>query len=214
MCVRVCPTGIDIRNGLQLECISCTQCIDACDSVMARIERPDGLIRYDTENGLAGRQSRIFRPRVLFYGVILLAYVLGATYWLNQRELSEAQVLRASGEMPFRMLDHFTVSNHLNVRISNKSQREIRYAISAPAASELALVIPLNPVSVGPGKIVTAPVFANFPRQSLEDGRRSIVLEVTSGEGFLSRLPVVLLGPDSGTQEPSLEEGATASHDQ
>ena len=75
-CVQVCPTGIDIRNGLQLECIGCTACIDACDDIMTKVERPNGLIRYDSFNGLAGKKRRILRPRLLAYGLL---GVLGLT---------------------------------------------------------------------------------------------------------------------------------------
>ena len=83
LCVQVCPTGIDIRQGLQYECIGCAACIDVCDSVMDKMNYPRGLIRYDTQNGLAQhlsrsqRLARIFRPRVLVYGAILAVIVLG-----------------------------------------------------------------------------------------------------------------------------------------
>src|SRR5690606_38137355 len=64
-CISVCPTGIDIRNGLQLECIGCAACIDACDDIMTKIDRPKGLVRYDSLNGLTGKKRRIIRPRVI-----------------------------------------------------------------------------------------------------------------------------------------------------
>ena len=79
-CVQVCPTGIDIRQGLQIECIGCAACIDACDEVMTRLHRPRGLIRYDSLRGLAGRATRWFRPRVALYGV-LLAIGAAAAIW-------------------------------------------------------------------------------------------------------------------------------------
>ena len=71
-CVNVCPTGIDIRNGLQLECIGCTACIDACDDVMVKIDRPKGLIRYDSFNGFAGKTRRFLRPRIYAYCALAL----------------------------------------------------------------------------------------------------------------------------------------------
>ena len=66
-CVQVCPTGIDIRQGLQIECIGCSNCIDACDAIMTKLNRPQGLIRYDSQNGLAGKKKRILRPRIILY---------------------------------------------------------------------------------------------------------------------------------------------------
>src|SRR5690606_26461561 len=67
-CVRTCPVGIDIRDGLQMECIACTQCIDACDSIMDKLSRPRGLIRYTSEHALKQGRTRILRPRVMLYG--------------------------------------------------------------------------------------------------------------------------------------------------
>jgi cytochrome c oxidase accessory protein FixG len=71
-CVQVCPTGIDIRHGLQLECIGCAACIDACDEVMARVKRPAGLIRYDSRHGFEGKATRWLRPRILLYTALAL----------------------------------------------------------------------------------------------------------------------------------------------
>jgi len=91
-CVQVCPTGIDIRNGTQLECIHCTACIDACDAVMRRLERPEGLIRYASEHSLAGGQRRLVRPRSIFYAAVLAVLVALTVVLLVQR--SELEVLR------------------------------------------------------------------------------------------------------------------------
>ncbi|MDZ7809743.1 MAG: 4Fe-4S dicluster domain-containing protein [Arhodomonas sp.] len=77
MCVQVCPTGIDIRDGLQYECIACGACIDACDQVMDRMGYPRGLIRYTTENALEGKPTHVLRPRVIVYSVLLLALLVG-----------------------------------------------------------------------------------------------------------------------------------------
>ncbi|MBP8240367.1 MAG: cytochrome c oxidase accessory protein CcoG, partial [Saprospiraceae bacterium] len=79
LCVHVCPTGIDIRNGTQLECVNCTACIDACDEVMDKVSRPRGLIRYDSHNGIIEKRRRIFTPRVIAY-TIFLAILLGLNF--------------------------------------------------------------------------------------------------------------------------------------
>ncbi|MEA3292110.1 MAG: cytochrome c oxidase accessory protein CcoG, partial [Pseudomonadota bacterium] len=80
ICVQVCPTGIDIRKGLQYECIGCAACVDACDEVMAKVDSPKGLIRYTTENALSGKGTHILRPRISVYGAALLA-VTAAVFW-------------------------------------------------------------------------------------------------------------------------------------
>lgn len=75
-CINVCPTGIDIRNGLQLECIGCSACVDACDAIMEKVNRPRGLIRYDSLNGFAGKRRKWLRPRVFLYAAVLVAGML------------------------------------------------------------------------------------------------------------------------------------------
>ena len=82
-CVAVCPTGIDIREGLQLECIGCTACIDACDEVMEKIEKPKGLIRYATGSSLKGIQSKFLKPRVAIYTVLLVAVVTALIFSIS-----------------------------------------------------------------------------------------------------------------------------------
>ena len=94
ICVQVCPTGIDIRNGLQYECIACGACIDACDEVMDKVGYPKGLIRYSTQNAIDGKPTHVLRPRILVYGTILLALMLGWGWGVANRSPLIAEVLR------------------------------------------------------------------------------------------------------------------------
>lgn len=118
-CVQVCPTGIDIRNGLQLECIGCTACIDACDEIMTKIQQPTGLIRYDSMNGFAGKGRRYLRPRIYIY--IALA-ALGMTA-LTAVASFKARPFNASisrvGGAGFNS-DANSVRNIYKVRVMNK----------------------------------------------------------------------------------------------
>ncbi|MEO5917584.1 MAG: cytochrome c oxidase accessory protein CcoG [Luteolibacter sp.] len=118
-CVQVCPTGIDIRNGLQLECIGCTACIDACDDIMTKVDRPKGLIRYDSFNGFAGKKRRYLRPRVYAYcalaGLGLAALILVAS---NKARPFIATISRAGGAGFFS--DDASVRNIYKVRVFNK----------------------------------------------------------------------------------------------
>ncbi|RMF65280.1 MAG: cytochrome c oxidase accessory protein CcoG, partial [Bacteroidetes bacterium] len=102
-CVRTCPTGIDIRDGLQMECIACTQCIDACDAIMDRIGKPRGLIRYTSENALAGKPTRIFRPRVVLYTALLAVVASLFVLTLVNRAPYDLDVGRSVGE-PYTLL--------------------------------------------------------------------------------------------------------------
>jgi len=94
ICVQVCPVGIDIRNGLQYECIACGACIDACDEVMEKVGYPKGLIRYSTQNSIDGKNTRVLRPRILVYGAILLALMVGWGFGVSHRDPLIAEVLR------------------------------------------------------------------------------------------------------------------------
>ena len=118
-CVQVCPTGIDIRNGLQLECIGCTACIDACDDIMTKVERPKGLIRYDSFNGFAGKKRRYLRPRVYAY-CALAVLGLGALTLVASSKARPfiATISRAGGAGFFS--DANSVRNIYKVRVFNK----------------------------------------------------------------------------------------------
>lgn len=117
-CVAVCPTGIDIRQGLQIECIGCTACIDACDEIMARLKRPAGLIRYDSLNGLAGRRTRWLRPRTIAYAVLLLVGGSAAAWAVSTVRPAALGLTRMVGSAYF--FDAATVRNQFLVRLVNK----------------------------------------------------------------------------------------------
>ena len=116
-CVVVCPTGIDIRNGLQLECIACTACIDACDEVMDRLGRPRGLVRYDSPEG-SRAVRRVIRPRMVLYTVLLVVGAVVAYLALRARRDFEANVVRLPGA-PFT-LEGDLVRNGFDIHVVNK----------------------------------------------------------------------------------------------
>jgi cytochrome c oxidase accessory protein FixG len=111
-CVVVCPTGIDIRNGLQLDCIGCAQCADACDLVMEKLHRPKGLIRTDSLRGFAGEKRRFLRPRLLGYAIAGLVGAMVAGFVVGRRVEVEANIVRAPGP-PFVVAADGRVTNAL-----------------------------------------------------------------------------------------------------
>jgi cytochrome c oxidase accessory protein FixG len=117
-CVQVCPTGIDIRQGLQIECIACAACIDACDTVMDKLERPRGLVRYDSTAGFAGGKTRWLRPRLMVYAVLLAAGASVATWALTTVRPASLGVTRLGGAPYF--IDATKVRNQFLVRLVNK----------------------------------------------------------------------------------------------
>ena len=127
-CVLACPAGIDIRQGLQMECIGCTACIDACDSVMTRMDRPRGLIRYDSQNGFQRKPTRWLRPRTILYFVLLLLGASVATWAFSTVRPANIGVTRMTGA-PY-IVDATTVRNQFLVRIVNKRSEPVRFVVS------------------------------------------------------------------------------------
>ena len=148
LCVAVCPSEIDIRDGLQLECIACTQCIDACDGVMAKLERPRGLIDYRSEVGLERlRPVRILRPRVLVYGVLLLAAVGLFAQQLAVRDPVDLQVLRNRAALYQRMPDG-RIGNAYTLHVQNRARADEAFQIRLEAPEGFELVAGVNPLPV------------------------------------------------------------------
>ena len=133
-CVQVCPTGIDIRHGLQLECIGCAACIDACDEVMTRIERPRGLIRYDSFVGLGGGSTRWVRPRTVVYFILLMIGAAVATYAFSTVKPASFMVYRMTGAAYF--VDRDDVRNQFMVRLVNKRSEPATFVVSTEGVPE------------------------------------------------------------------------------
>lgn len=134
-CVQVCPTGIDIRQGLQIECVGCANCIDACDTIMTKLNRPTGLIRYDSQNGLAGKKKRILRPRIAIYFVLMLIGATAMTLSALQLRSANMNVVRMTGA-PYFITDT-TVRNQYMLRVINKSSETKTYTVQCDATDQI-----------------------------------------------------------------------------
>ncbi|HSW05920.1 cytochrome c oxidase accessory protein CcoG [Aquabacterium sp.] len=151
LCVHVCPVGIDIREGLQYECIACSACIDACDGVMDKMKYPRGLIRYATENGVrkgfTRRQmfKRVLRPRVLIYGGVLLAIAAAFTTSLSLRQTLKVDVVRDRGTLA-RLVDNGQIENLYRLQLMNATESLQRYrvGVSGVPGAELASTIEVD----------------------------------------------------------------------
>jgi cytochrome c oxidase accessory protein FixG len=207
-CVAVCPTGIDIRQGLQLECIACTACVDACDEVMDRIHRPRGLIRYDSQAGLGGRRTRWIRPRTALYGVLLAIGAGVATWALSTVRPANLGVTRMIGA-PY-IVDSAFVRNQFLVRIVNKSTEPRRFVLELDGArADIRRAGFTVPVEVPPLGEVVQPLVLQEPRPSYS-GPFSFVVRVRDEEArFELDRKVRFLGPDLELlREADRDEGA------
>ena len=119
-CVKVCPTGIDIRDGVQLECIGCTKCIDACDTIMDAWKRPRGLVRYASLDQLEGKEHSLLRPRVWVYAglITILLSVFGVL--VVNRDLTTVALVR-KGAAPYMEMGTDSIANIFSLDIRNKS---------------------------------------------------------------------------------------------
>jgi cytochrome c oxidase accessory protein FixG len=124
LCVAVCPTGIDIRNGTQLECVNCTSCIDACDSIMDKVEKPRGLIRYASMKGIKDKIKFKITPRIILYSVLLVILISIFTTLLLLREDVKVNVLRSPGKIYQEMPDG-KISNLYHVVLVNNTFKDI-----------------------------------------------------------------------------------------
>jgi cytochrome c oxidase accessory protein FixG len=122
-CVRVCPTGIDIRNGTQMECVGCTACIDACDQIMDSLEKPRGLIRYASENGISLQQPLRFTGRMKFYTLILLFLTGVLSILLITRKDIDGTIVRTRGHL-YQEVGNDSLSNLFDIKIINKTMKD------------------------------------------------------------------------------------------
>ncbi len=198
-CVFTCPTGIDIRNGLQMECVHCTQCMDACDHVMEALHKPKGLIRYASQEGLAGRNGSLLRPRVVIYSLALLATLSGLAFSLSTRKDAEVIILRSSSE-PYEVGEDGRVANQLRVKIVNRSNQQQTYSVAVSGLDGGTIIAPELPLTIDAGGQRTTSLFVLAPFSAFTAGRRSVTLRVSDGAGFTTEYPFVLLGPARATR--------------
>ncbi|WP_299202636.1 cytochrome c oxidase accessory protein CcoG [uncultured Amphritea sp.] len=141
ICVQVCPTGIDIRNGLQAACIDCAACIDACDNVMDKINRPRGLIRFASERQLEGKQSPFLRGKLAGYAAVSLCAISAVAYGFTNTKSLLVEVRRDRTEL-FTQLDQNTVCNNYRVKVEGFARGQERIQVSLSATPQFMLYGP------------------------------------------------------------------------
>lgn len=185
LCVQVCPTGIDIRNGLQNECIACAACIDVCDDVMGKMGYAKGLIRYTSGNAMAQslgwRQMvrRVWRPRVLIYGALLLGTSTAFVASLSLRPGFSVDVIKDRGAQA-RIVEQGAIENVYRMQVMNASESPQNFVVSVSGLPGLALATPAT-LHVEPTGIGALPVRLTLPAAAAAglEGRSSpIVFEI------------------------------------
>jgi cytochrome c oxidase accessory protein FixG len=192
-CVTVCPTGIDIRNGTQMECVHCTACIDACDRVMTKINRPRGLIRYASLNGIERGEPLRLTPRLIGYSVLLLGLGVLLAGLLLTRSDVETTLLRAQGAL-FQQMPNGNLNNLYTLRVLNKTSHPmpIELRLEQP---EGALRIMGHALDVPAQQSTEASLLIELTPEVLAGGSTPVVLGVYAGERRIETLKTVFIGP-------------------
>jgi cytochrome c oxidase accessory protein FixG len=197
-CVTTCPTGIDIRNGLQMECVHCTQCIDACDSIMDKVGKPRGLIRYSSQEALAGKPRRFLRPRVVLYPLALSLSLGALLFAMAVKESADVTVLRGLGA-PFTEEADGRIANQIRIKVTNRGSDDARYTIALDGVTGGRVIAPENPLLVGGGVTRETSVFVLLPRDRFVNGEHAITITVKDGARFSNAIPWRLQGPSGVT---------------
>ena len=197
LCVRTCPTGIDIREGLQMECIHCTQCIDACDDVMGRVGLDRGLIRYTSQAELETGKRSFLRPRLVVYSAILLVMLGTFAFSLAGKQTADVTLLRGLGA-PFTILPSGEVSNQIRIKIANRAPEERSYLIELDAAQDLTMIAPENPLIVAPGETEMTGLFITAPISAFAEGEAAVTLTISDSIDFSEQIQYRILGPAGG----------------
>lgn len=186
ICVQVCPTGIDIRNGLQYECIACGACIDACDDVMGKMGYPNGLIRYSTQNAIDGKGTRVLRPRVFVYGTILLALLAAWGWGVTHRSDVIAEVLRDRNAL-YRDVGGGRIENSYTLKLVNKDQQSHHYRIVLESDTPgITLAGGGKQVQADAEEVLSLPLVATAP--SSVTGRHAIRIRVEREDGVSTKI--------------------------
>jgi cytochrome c oxidase accessory protein FixG len=183
LCADTCPTGIDIRDGLQLECIACAQCIDACDRVMDRLSMSRGLIQFTSQARLEGARLRLLRPRLVLYPAVMLVLLTTLALVLANQQDAHVTLLRGPG-LPFHELTPGEISNQVRVKIRNRSEQDAQYQIEIIGQQSARLMTENNPLTVASGQTEIQSLLIAVPRTAFYQGRYDIRLRITDGRRF------------------------------
>ena len=197
MCVYACPTGIDIRNGTQLECVNCTACIDACDQVMDKIEKPRGLIRYASYDSIKEGKKKIFTSRVLGYTIVLSLLVSVVAFMLFTRNDVEATILKVPGQL-YQELPNERISNLYNIQFINKTNRQIPLEMKVRDYPDASIRrVGDEMLTLESGARIDAVFFIEMARKDISQMKTTIEVELIADGEVIEEISTNFVGPVS-----------------
>lgn len=195
ICVQVCPTGIDIRDGLQYKCISCSSCIDACNDVMDKMGYAQGLIRFTTQNNLQGKSTRFLRPRIIVYGSILLGLMMMFAFTIISRVPVGLDVIRDRNQL-YRETGEY-IENVYTLKIINMDTNDHEYTVRAEGIEDLILTIDAESVAVKSGQVYKLPVSLRVDEKKLAVRSSDVMFSISARDnpGIQTTERAKFLGP-------------------
>lgn len=194
-CVKVCPTGIDIRNGVQMECVGCTACIDACNNIMAALNRDLGLIRYASENGISDKKPLRYTTRMKLYTGLLIVLVGVLSALLMSRKDVDATILRASG-MLFQEKSNDSISNLYNISILNKTNKETNVSLElVDVKGRIQVVGTHDDFKLKAQDQSKGMFFIILPKESIAERKNQLKVAVYQDDKIVGMEKINFLGP-------------------
>lgn len=193
-CVRTCPTGIDIRVGLQMECIGCLQCVDACDEIMLKVNKPVGLIRYTSEPALEKKPTKILRPRVILYGIMLVLLVSVFGIWVGGTQALSVKVFRTGGA-PFVLVQD-KVLNSFKVRVENRTADKQHVVFGKDPTKDMTLFVAGGgEIDVEEGRFKKVILRVSLPKTEFKTGEAEVIVRLKMKEAEDILVPLKMIGP-------------------
>ncbi|MEQ8424768.1 MAG: 4Fe-4S dicluster domain-containing protein, partial [Cyclobacteriaceae bacterium] len=195
LCVHVCPTGIDIRNGTQLECVNCTACIDACDDVMTKIGKPTGLIRYSSYTAIKEGIVKIFTPRIAGYSAVLIALVSLLTFFVVTRADIETTVLKAPGTL-YSKTEDGQITNVYNIEFVNKTFDDVSLEVKVESPDAASLIKIGEQEIVVPNEGILKGLFMiKLPEEDIKSMKMNVVLGIYQDGKKIETANARFIGP-------------------
>lgn len=193
LCVKVCPTGIDIRNGTQLECVNCTACIDACNLMMDKVGYPPDLIKFASENNIEKGEKPRFTRRIAMYSVALFAMLSLLTILLINRPVFDTTLLRVPGQMLQENADG-TISNLYRMKVVNRNSKTLAYHLQLSHTHAKLEYVGHHLDSLKPGDFSEETFFIKLPKSEITERKQKIELKIMNGDKVIDRQKIIFIG--------------------
>lgn len=194
LCVKVCPTGIDIRNGTQLECVNCTACIDECDRMMEHVQLPKGLIRFDSENGIKNKVKLAFTTRMKAYTAVLLVLIGIESFLLISRSDFDATVIRAKGLL-YQTNEQQEISNLYTIKFVNKTREKMPVVMKVENIKEAKIKVVGKDLEVQKEGLTQGSFFVYIPESKIKERKTQVEIGIYSQGKRIKTVKTTFLGP-------------------